>query len=75
MDFSYQTKNMEEMERQHVNENMHSSTSTPHPPTYISATYSEQEFSPESKLKSNTSSPKRTEKQNNHQASRLGGNL
>lgn len=70
MDFCYQQTaiTMEELEKHDLKENMHAST--PPPPTYISATSSgEQEISPKSKHKTNSTSPKRVEKQNNHQAS------
>ena len=70
MDFCYHqtTITMEELEKHDLKENM--PATTPPPPTYISATCpGEQEFSPTSKRKSNSSSPKRVEKQNNHQAS------
>jgi hypothetical protein len=63
---------MEELEKHIPNENVHNNGSNPPPPTYISATCSEQDCSAKSKHKSSTSSPKMTEKQNNHQASILG---
>ena len=54
------------------NEDVHNTASNPPPPPYISATCSEQDCAPKSKHNSSTSSPKMTEKQNNHQASNLG---
>ena len=72
MDLSYQTINMEELEKHSTNEDVHNTASNPPPPPYISATCSEQACSPKSKHNSSTSSPKMTEKQNNHQASNLG---
>ena len=77
MDFCYQQTaiTMEELEKHEVKENLHASSCTPSPPTYISATTSSgdtHEISPNAKRKSNTSSPKRAEKQNNHQASLIG---
>lgn len=70
MDFCYQQTaiTMEELEKHDLKENLHATT--PPPPTYISATCSgEQDISPSSKRKINSSSPKMVEKQNNHQAS------
>ena len=63
---------MEELEKHSPNENVHTSASNPPPPTYISATCSEQECSPKTKHNSSTSSPKVTDKQHNHQASIMG---
>ena len=65
---------MEELEKHDLKENLHATT--PPPPTYISATCSgEQDISPNSKRKTNSSSPKMVEKQNNHQASLINHQL
>ena len=65
---------MEELEKHDLKENLHATS--PPPPTYISATCSgEQDISPNSKRKTNSSSPKMVEKQNNHQASLINHQL
>ena len=63
------TITMENPDEDNPKANMQTPTTTPPPPTYSSATSSDQQFSSTTKLKTNTPSPKMTEKQNNHQAS------
>ena len=62
---------MEDPDEQNPNDNIQPSISTQLPTTCSSATYSDQPFSYKSSRNTKPSSPKMTEKQNNHQASYL----
>ena len=69
MDEFQLTITMEEPEELNPKQSIQTPASTPPPPTYSSATSPDKQFSSKSKIKTNTSSPKMTEKQNSHQAS------